>query len=477
MVIKFIYKNWLPLLFSIFLIIFSISMVFYPILSIISFFSILLFLYIYINPLLGLFFTVIMVPFSNIGIIFDAHYRSQPEYIYVFIFIPVFMTLISYFLNSLNNPQRFSVVKIESKNINILIFLLISWFAISLIWTIDIYKGIHKLISIIVCITMLFLFEKILIKKDDILKLLNIFPIFGIALCLLLFWSKAINKLIIIDIISYHIRSILINIEPKISIYFAILVAGVGEKMRPGGFAYPNEAANILSLFIFIDIALLYAATKFKRVLLIAHIVLLTIGLVMTSSKGGFAGFMVGLITFSFIVPQLRYYSIRIFNLFILLFIIINSLTDFVVIKRLYIAFTSIGIQSFIKGRFTWWSKGFKVFWDSYGVGIGGGGFPKLIDPIPMAHSFYISILPELGIIGVMLIGLIIFIKLKEIIKSISIINDSNFKFISYSMLCSLISFFVYGLSDIDYAYFPFWLFLGLTTSVVKTGISIKVNR
>lgn len=476
MVTKIIPQVALTLLLILFLAIFSISIVFYPVFAVLLFLAVVIFLCIYIKPLLGLIFTVVMTPLFNMGIILNSPYRKIHEYVY-FVFIPVIITLISYFLNKLVKHKTFSTKKIN--NINILFFLLICWIAISLIWTIDILHGLHTLLAVIVCITILYIFEGILTKKEDVQKLLNIFPIIGIVLGLSLLLSKEFHKFIIIEsidnIITYHITSDPTHGVPKVSIYAGLHTLGI-TITRPGGFAPPNAAANILSLFIFVDIALFYAASNLKRVMLLAHILFLTICLFMTASKSGAGGLLFGLIAFSLIVPESRKRFIKIYGVSFILIGILFIIAGDALLKRLKIMLSSKGLTEFINTRLNWWSKGFSELWDSYGLGIGAGGFPKLIDPIPLAHSFYFSIPVELGIIGLLLFSLILFLKLDKIIKSIPMIKDRNLKFISYSLICALISFFIYGLTDIDYTYYPFWLFLGLITSVVNIGILTTDN-
>lgn len=467
----------LPLVFI--LIILGLSIVFLPIYAVLLYLAAVISVCIYIKPLLGLFFTVVIFPFSNIGIMINSPYRIQNETV-SFIFIPVIVTVISYLLNKLyNSSQRITAVKLE--NINIIYFSLISWIAISLIWTIDIVHGLHTLLAVVICISILYIFERILIKKEDVKKLLNIFPIVGVVLGLLVLLSTRGNyKYMIIesisDIVTYHLMSDVLHEAPDVSIFATIFKSPGTTKIRAGGFAPPILAGNILALFIFVDIALIYSASKLKRVLLITHILFLTVCLLLTASRGALVGLFTGLVVFSLIIPDLRKKIIRIYGIGCIIVAVIFVLAGDAMIKRFEVMISSKGKMEFINQRLKWWSKGFSAFWDSYGLGIGAGGFPKLIDPIPVAHSFYLSIPIELGIIGLFLFSLILFLKLRMVIKSIPKINDINLKYISYSLIGALISIFVYVFIDMDYTYYPFWLFLGLTTSVVRIGISTNGN-
>ena len=138
-------------------------------------------------------------------------------------------------------------------------------------------------------------------------------------------------------------------------------------------------------------------------------------------------------------------------------------------LKQRSIASASVSSISF-NTRLEFWRKGLEYLWDTNGFGCGIGGFAKLVDPWPAAHSIYFSALFDLGVIGFLLLSWL-FIKLVLfMVRSLRTCTDEEIRFTAKCLMAYLIIVLVHGLVDFDYVYFPAWVVVSLLVATLHIG-------
>jgi hypothetical protein len=322
----------------------------------------------------------------------------------------------------------------------------------SLLWTLDVTHGINMIIGLCMCFWMLRNFPRIITKPET---LRNVF------LCIFL----VSFVMIITNVLSKEHYDFAYEKEIFKGFDFSILLhayVASANKVRQGGFAPVDLAANIINLAIFINIYFMLTGSWRRRVFLAIHTLLLLFCMFKTASKAGMLTLMMGMGFLTVIIPRFRDKVIRIAIVGIMFFVMAFLIVGEVLLKR----FEAMQEGTFLDDRLGWWKKGFNHLFDSYGIGVGAGGFPKVIDPIPAAHSAYFSVTFEFGFIGIILFTSIVAVLLKRIIGSLSSIVNPELKFASYCLFTQLFVTAVHSLIDLDYNYLPIWLVFSLLMSI-----------
>ena len=125
--------------------------------------------------------------------------------------------------------------------------------------------------------------------------------------------------------------------------------------------------------------------------------------------------------------------------------------------------------------RLDFWSTGFHMLKQKV-MGAGIGGFAKLVDPWPGAHSFYFSILFDVGLIGCVILILYftgLFMKLHDLWQKK---NDNTLFLYLNCMLAFWIAFFIHGTVDLAYFLPHIWFFLGVLSALVKCMESSSID-
>ena len=101
-------------------------------------------------------------------------------------------------------------------------------------------------------------------------------------------------------------------------------------------------------------------------------------------------------------------------------------------------------------------------------IGACVGGFAKVVDPVPHAHSFYFSILFDLGIIGLLLFSIFILWRIIDVIKTMAVSHDKFLQGALYCLIGALVAYFINGIVDMEYTDIHFWMFLGIIGALVN---------
>lgn len=401
---------------------------------------------IFLKPLLGLAIIIAAAFLLNINFKVDSPYRKANE-IVLFAIIPIFLLYINLF------PKIVNGIRVSSnyvKNITLLLFFFFCWAAISLSWTHDLYHGINTLVTLMIGVIMVAAFLVLVKDKAGLFKVLNIFPFIGIALGIVLLISK------------WHSGVKDIDIFRGVKLFFALIV----DEKRPGGFASPNIASAIMNIFIFINIVLMYRGRLFKRIALGLVTVFFMLCSFLTASKAGIASLVIGLFLLVFIMPHFRGFRVRMTFAFLSLMLLVLVIAGEFIIKRFQLLIERG--MSVTGDRLDWWETGFNKLFDTYGIGLGIGGFLRYIDPVPGVHSFYFSMLFDLGVVGFLLFMIIIAVLIDGIRKIFKTCTDREMIFIICCFIASVVTFGIQALFNEDFQSMHFWLLLSLIFTAVN---------
>ncbi len=411
---------------------------------------------IYKNPQFGIVVVVVSAFLANVVIKAPSPYRIAGEIISFGTVTIVFVYLIVF-------PRLIQGAKYSNDHLKKLIFLisfLFGWATISLLWTHDIYHGVNVIASFLSVFIMFQIFLFLLNDKASLYNFLYSCVFVGIALGILLVVS------IWYDTDKYF------SISDNISLVFSL----INDKNRPGGFAPHDLAASIMNRFAFIGMALIYSGRLLKKILIGLSIVFFMICSILTASKAGVLTLFIGIFLFIFANPVLRNLRIRLgigFSLF-MGFLLISG--GGLLTRRIQIFLERTSDRGFLSDRIELWSKGYDKFIETYGIGVGAGGFPRYIDPVPGAHTFFGSILFELGVVGAVIFIMLVFSLVVYFRETTKACRDKEMVFIVYSFVASIISMAIQAAIEGDFHQTHVWIMLAMLAAVFKNACSTTSN-
>lgn len=231
-------------------------------------------------------------------------------------------------------------------------------------------------------------------------------------------------------------------------------------------FGNPNILAEYLIMAIPVSVALFWGSRRLiKKLIFLLTSMILAGTLVLTLSRGGWLGFAFGIFVFILLVEK------RLF----LLCIPVGVLSLFVLPQSIINRILTIGslTDSSNAYRIKIWQITTDIIRDHWIAGVGFGYIPfkKTYEtyirtmPIFHAHNTYLEIAAELGIVGILLFIILIFVIYKyAIINSIKS-KDKYIKIITAGLLAGVASLLFHGLVE-HVLYLPriiitFWTMIG----------------
>lgn len=403
---------------------------------------------IYKKPLIGAVLATAPVFLYNVGIKMPSPYRTSGELISLGIVIIAIIYII--ILPNLIRSLEYSDTAV--RKIFFLITLLFGWAAISLFWTHDIYHGANVVATFLAVFLMFQIFLFQVNDKTSLFRLLYACVFIGIVL----------GMLLVVSI--WYSKGKSINISDNIFLTFAL----ISDKDRPGGFAPHDLAASIMNRFAFIGLALMYKDGSLRRTLIGLAIAFFVVCSILTASKAGVLTLFAGISIFILANPLLRRWRLRLslaFSAF-MAFLLLSS--GGLLMRRVQIFFEKSSDKGFLSDRIELWGKGYDKFLETYGIGVGAGGFSRYIDPVPGAHTFFGSILFELGVVGVIIFIMIIFsvvVYLREVTKTC---KDREMLFVVYSFVANIISMFLQAGIEGDFHQMHVWIIPAMLVAVLN---------
>lgn len=403
----------------------------------------------YINSTFGFFVVYLLATLSNCNLVYDSPVRIVDER-YPLIIFPVLVLSVIVVLKKISIRRVEDTTKLSG--INCLLFFLMAWTMISCLWTMDAYHGINIIYNLSIGLAVYFLIIHFLTDKARLEQAFKFLIAWGVLLGVMLFIS---NK--------YDIeRDFQYELMRNFSIEFNIVLYGI----RPGGFAPPQIAGTILSFIFFAGIALYPKVNRPVKFLFALIGIFFISDILSTGSKGSAGAFMFGVLTFLLAYPGLRekcFITIPMFLASVVLTLIFNM--------------TVFGADRLVQGsqqatlsishRFTFWETGLTMLTERP-AGAGVGGFAKLVDPWPGAHSYYFSVLFDLGISGLLIFALFIACMLFRLRKTILYTRNQDLRRYLYCMASILIVFLIHGIVDIAYDLLFVWMLFGTVVAVIN---------
>ena len=408
------------------------------------------------KPVICSFLILFTLPLMHIGIAIENPFKSFPEFVGISA-IPIIIALsISLLRISLSLQIIREIAELDSL-INLLFLLFFGYALTALSWTGDIYHGVVQLSLLLLYFSLLKVFPLLITSKENIQRIMKSIPLLSVILIIQLLLSEKFR-------FNY-------NLEFFKGVSF--IIAFHGDELRPGGFAMANAAANILAILLFFHIILIYQSRWIARIILSILTLFLLFGIFKTVSRAGIGSFIIGMSSLLFIVPELRDKIMRISVVYLTAFCGFMIITGGVVLKRIALMMAGKGEGvggGFLGQRIDFWTIGFKNLISTWGVGSGAGGFPKVIDPIPGAHSLYFSVLFDYGVIGFLLFILLIGVIIYKVLAFLPNIADNKLRFAAYCLVGAVITTLVHGLVDLDYTYVMLWFVLSFMILIIKVA-------
>ena len=249
-------------------------------------------------------------------------------------------------------------------------------------------------------------------------------------------------------------------------------------------FGNPNVLAEYIIIVFPIAAAFLFSSESrrgsFKSFM---ACLLLFACLILTWSRGGWLGFIIGMLIF-FIFMTRKTIT------FLFFAGIATPFLPFVLPSNVWNRLASIGnlADSSTSYRVNVWEASLNMLRDCFGsgIGIGEAAFSQVYplyayagsENAPHSHNLFLQITLELGIVGIIIFSVIVLMFMKNCISRAINTPERRTKLIILGGMCGILSVLIQGMTDhIWYNYrifLIFWLIIGLTNAYRRVGLSQK---
>lgn len=215
-------------------------------------------------------------------------------------------------------------------------------------------------------------------------------------------------------------------------------------------FDNPNVLAEYLIMTIPISIALLWNSKKAcKKIIFLFTTIILVTGLGLTYSRGGWLGFAFGIFIFILFTEKRLLFILLPLGLLVLPFLPATILNRILSIKDIADSSTS--------SRFGIWLTAINIIKDNWMAGIGLGSNPfrnayrhyvRSSFVYYHAHNTYLQTAVEMGVAGLIVLFMLIFIIYKYSIKDLIKGKDRWVKIVTAGILSGLSAIFIHSFFD-----------------------------
>ncbi len=244
-------------------------------------------------------------------------------------------------------------------------------------------------------------------------------------------------------------------------------------------FGNPNILAEYLIMIIPISAALFWYSKKIhKKTIFLITSLILTIALVLTLSRGGWIGFAFGIFIFIILIEKkllLALIPIALLGIYFLPQSIVNRI----------LTIGNLGDSSNAY-RIRLWKITLEIIRDNWLVGVGFGYIPfkttfeTYIRTMPAYHSHntYLQTMGEMGILGLIVFIMLIFVLYKYAIKKLMKEEDRYIRTMAGGVLAGLSALLAHGAVE-SVLYLPkiiitFWTLVALILALMRTSDKSK---
>ena len=356
-------------------------------------------------------------------------------------------------------------IKIQRSQINLPLIFFSIWMLLSFLWLSDSISGIVQCSRVIFGILLFFLSIHVIESHQK--------------------FQHAINAWISVGFIiaSITIYEFLISGFPYLAQHYKKVPTVFTQALRSSIFLSPTLLASYLNLCIFLAIGKLLILKRTKqRVIIIGVIFVLFCALVFTFSRGGWAGFLCGLIYILYKSNNLKkFIVISLISLIIFIFFSGGIIKE--VISMRLISYAHPQEDPAFQERLILWNATKKVILDNPILGVGIGNSSRALDKLSLyyptrfryIHNLYFYILAELGVIGFLLFLLICICIVRAIANFLRENEIEEYKKMTWIFAAGLISYAVHGAVHFHLAERHIWAFLGLGMAlIINKGIQVR---
>jgi len=274
---------------------------------------------------------------------------------------------------------------------------------------------------------------------------------------------------------------ILICIMIYIAIY-AVTQSGLG----PGNyFLDENDLSLYINMWLPFCYFLFFAyKKKIAKLICLTGLLIGLLSIVISFSRGGFVG-LIAMVVVAWLVSKKKIISI------FMIIILAGLMFQFAGEKYWAEMETTTNTEDgTAKGRIESWKAGWRMFLDNP-LGVGGNNYPVRFPEYQtdyfkrgmygrVAHSLWFTLIPELGILGILIYLTLLYYNTKDsfILKSIHFDdNDEDLKFLNYTgraFIASLTGFFASATFIAVLYYAHYWYLTGIIVAALHVSKNIR---
>jgi O-antigen ligase len=457
--------RWIP-----FLILFEIFLgfavvIFHALLPIILSVGIFGFLLLLIKPQWGYYLTILALAFDGIAI-FAAQMPGVPgaktlNAHHIFILITFIVLLIQFVRDKL---------EFKKTGLEIPLLLFLAWLAITLIWTPDFKNGALSVFRTYVAVVFFYCTVQLFREEKYLRGIITIWFILGFIDMILTFTFPHGFKF-----------------TPFIGLQWTKSVLG-----RARAFTnQPNTLATQLDLTILLGFGLFFAAkSRLSKWFYGSSVTFMSLAFILTISRGWLVALPIGITFFFYKMGQLKRFTLFIIASVAIIGIFFLIKPDVVgeLIWRFFrapqdVELTEIQVTGAVKSvgvRSVLWGAGYDFFKETYGRGIGAGGFATIVGGVipeiadMQLHSLYFTVTFELGLIGLLLFLWLMALFLWRVELFSKQIKGGPVAPLFFAWYAGWVTILLNGFLRITLGSIPFWSFLSLGIVMITIDLDKK---
>jgi hypothetical protein len=422
------------------------------------------FLLLLIKPQWGYYLTILALAFDGIAIFAATQLSGVPgaktlNAHHIFIFITFLVLLIQIVRDKL---------EFQKTGLEWPLLLFLTWMAITCIWTPDFMTGALGVFRTYVAVIFLYCTIYLFREEKHVRSIIMIWFILGLIDTILTFTFPHGFKF-----------------TPFVGLQWTRSVLG-----RARAFTnHPNTLATQLDLAILLGFGLFFTSkSRLSKYFYGFALALMSCAFILTISRGWLVALPIGITFFFYKMGQIKKFILVILAAILLVSIFFLIDPDIVggLIWRFFrapqdVELSEIQVTGAVKSvgvRGQLWGAGYDFFMDTYGRGIGAGGFATIVGGVlpeiadMQLHSLYFTVTFELGLIGISLFLWLMALFLWKAELFSKQVRGSPSAPLFFAWYAGWITILLNGLLRITLGSIPFWSFisetnLGITQNLI----------